>query len=78
MAFVSFGFWALMGGSEGLRWPLVLMLCLVYMFSMRYFFIRLKIDISDFTKGKLSVVGDVGFKTTSPKYDAKEIPYLDF
>ena len=53
MAFICFGFWALMGSNESLRWPLVFLVAVVYMLSIKYFFIRLKIDISDFTKGKL-------------------------
>jgi heme/copper-type cytochrome/quinol oxidase subunit 4 len=53
MALVCFGFWALMGSDEALRWPLVFLIAIVYMFSMRYFFLRLDIDISDFTRGKL-------------------------
>ena len=56
MGLICFGFWALMGSSESLRWPLVFFVAVVYMFSIRYFFLRFNIDVTEFTKGKLTVV----------------------
>lgn len=49
MALVCFGFWALLKGNF-LRWELVLLLGVVNASWLRYLFIRLKIDVSQFTR----------------------------
>jgi hypothetical protein len=49
MALVCFGFWALMGPEQGMRWPLVLLIGLVYAAAMKYVFLRLNVDLTDFT-----------------------------
>jgi hypothetical protein len=48
MALICFGFWALMGKEFGLRWALVLLVAFANAIFLRVFFIRLKIDLSDF------------------------------
>ncbi len=48
MALVCFGFWALMGKNFGLRWELILLVGVVNAVFLRYIFIKLKIDLSDF------------------------------
>ena len=48
MALVCFGFWALMGKSFGLRWELILLVGVVNAVFLKYIFIKLKIDLSDF------------------------------
>jgi hypothetical protein len=50
MALVCFGFWVLMGSESGVRWPLVLLVCIANAAFVKYIFLRLNIDISDFTK----------------------------
>lgn len=47
IAFVSFGLWALMSGNE-LRWPLILLFGVITGSWLKYFFIKLKVDLSDF------------------------------
>lgn len=47
MAVVCFGFWALMGPND-LRWELVLLVGVIYALSMRYIFLRLNFDLTDF------------------------------
>ena len=49
IAAASFGLWALMSGND-LRWPLILLFGVITGSWLKYFFVRLKIDISDFTK----------------------------
>ena len=48
LALVCFGFWALMGKDFGLRWELVLLVGVVNAVFLKYIFIRLKIDLTDF------------------------------
>jgi hypothetical protein len=48
MAFVCFGFWALMGKQTSMRWPLVLLVAIANMAFLRYVFLRLNIDLTDF------------------------------
>jgi hypothetical protein len=48
MALVCFGFWALMGKDFGLRWELILLVGVINAVFLRYIFIKLKIDLSDF------------------------------
>jgi heme/copper-type cytochrome/quinol oxidase subunit 4 len=48
MALVCFGFWALMGRGFGLRWELVLLVAVVNAIFLKYIFIKLKIDLTDF------------------------------
>ncbi len=48
MALVCFGFWALMGKDFGLRWELVLLVGVINAAFLKYIFLRLKIDLTDF------------------------------
>jgi len=48
MALVCFGFWALMGRSFGLRWELVLLVSVINAVFLKYIFLKLKIDLTDF------------------------------
>ena len=50
MAFVCFGFWALMGSGTSVRWGLVFLVCIANIAFIKYIFIRLNIDLTDFTK----------------------------
>lgn len=47
MALVCFGFWALMGKND-LRWPLVLLVGVINAAFLKYIFLRLNIDLTDF------------------------------
>ena len=47
MAIVCFGFWVLMGPHD-LRWELVLLVGVIYAAAIRYIFIRLNFDLTDF------------------------------
>jgi hypothetical protein len=49
MAFICFGFWVLMG-DNALRWELVLLVGVINAAFLRYIFIRLKIDLTDFAR----------------------------
>jgi hypothetical protein len=49
MAIVCFGFWVLMGPG-GLRWELVLLVGVIYALSMRYIFLRLNFDLTEFVR----------------------------
>lgn len=49
MAFVCFGFWALMGHQDNLRWPLVLLVAIVNAVFLKPIFLRSNIDLKDFT-----------------------------
>ena len=49
MALVCFGFWALMG-DQSLRWELVLLVGVINAAFLKYIFVRLNIDLSDFQK----------------------------
>lgn len=48
MALVCFGFWALMGRNFGLRWELVLLVGVINAVFLKYIFLKLKIDLTDF------------------------------
>jgi len=48
MALVCFGFWALMGRDFGLRWELILLVGVVNAVFLKYIFLKLKIDLTDF------------------------------
>jgi len=50
MALICFGFWALMGRENFLRWELVLLVAVVDAVFLRYIFIRLGLDLSDFQR----------------------------
>lgn len=47
MALICFGFWALIGKND-LRWGLVLLVGVINSAFLKYIFLRLKIDITDF------------------------------
>ncbi len=49
MAFICFGFFALMGPETDMRWLLVLLVAAFSASFIRYFYMRLKIDTSEFT-----------------------------
>lgn len=57
IALISFGFWALLSGSM-FRWELVLLLGVFNMSWLKYIFIKLKIDLTDF--GRKGWFGSLG------------------
>lgn len=63
MAFVCFGFWALMGSNSAFRWPLVLLVFIANAVFIRYLFLRFNIDLTDFTKSNWLVTYAVYFFT---------------
>ena len=63
MAFVCFGFWALMGSNSAFRWPLVLLVFIANAIFIKYLFLRFNIDITDFTKKNWFVTYAVYFFT---------------
>src|SRR5512137_2250211 len=63
MALVCFGFWALMGSGTGLRFFLVLLVCIANAAFIRFIFLRLNIDISDLTKSKWVIIYGTYFFT---------------
>ena len=50
MALICFGFWALMGRENALRWELVLLVAVVDAAFIKYIFVRLGLDLSDFQR----------------------------
>jgi hypothetical protein len=50
MALICFAFWALMGSENAFRWELVLLVAVADAAFLRYIFIRLGIDLSDFQR----------------------------
>jgi len=85
MAFVCFGFWALMGSGTSLRWGLVFLVCIANIAFIRYIFIRLNLDLTDFTKKNWFTVIMVYFFTwllvfivlvNPPIYD-DEAPFVE-
>jgi hypothetical protein len=50
MALVCFGFWALMGNENALRWELVLLVAVVDAVFLRYIFTRFGIDTTEFQR----------------------------
>jgi hypothetical protein len=85
MAFVCFGFWALMGSSSGLRWPLVLLVCVANAAFIKYLFLRVNLDLTDFTKKNWFVTYAVYFFTwllifivlVNPPFYDDEAPLID-
>jgi len=84
IALICFGFWVLMG-ENFLRWELVLLVAVVNSVWLRYLFLMLKIDLSDFgRKGWLSSFG-VYFLTwflllimlVNPPFYDSEPPHVD-
>ena len=63
MAFVCFGFWALMGSNSAFRWPLVLLVFIANAVFIKYLFLRFNIDLTDFTKSNWFVTYAVYFFT---------------
>ena len=61
MAFICFGFWALMGSGTDLRWLLVFLVCIANAAFIRYIYQRFNIDISDFTKKNWFLVYGTNF-----------------
>lgn len=49
MALICFGFWALMGKNT-FRWELVLLVGIINAAFLKYIFVRLKIDLTDFAR----------------------------
>lgn len=47
IAIISFGFWSLLSGND-LRWELVLLFCVFNASWLKYLFIRLNLDLTDF------------------------------
>lgn len=84
IAVICFGFWVLMGNNF-LRWELVLLVAVVNSIWLRYIFLRLNIDLSDFgRKGWLSAFATYFFTwillltmlVNPPFYDA-EPPHIE-
>lgn len=50
MALICFGFWALMGRENALRWELVLLVAVIDAAFLKYIFLRLNIDLTDFVR----------------------------
>lgn len=50
MSFICFGFWALMGHQDSLRWPLVFLVAVVNSVFLKPIFLRFNIDLKDFTR----------------------------
>ena len=63
MAFVCFGFWALMGSNSAFRWPLVLLVFIANAVFIKYLFLRFNLDLTDFTKKNWFVTYAVYFFT---------------
>jgi hypothetical protein len=63
MAFVCFGFWALMGSNSALRWPLVFLVFIANAAFIKYLFLRFNLDLTDFTKKNWFVTYAVYFFT---------------
>jgi hypothetical protein len=49
MALICFGFWVLMGSGNDLRWPLVFLVGIVNAAFIRYIFLRINLDLTEFT-----------------------------
>lgn len=47
IAIISFGFWSLLSGND-LRWELVLLFCVFNASWLKYLFVRLNLDLTDF------------------------------
>jgi len=50
MSIICFGFWALMEGDTDLRWPLVILVALASASFIKYIYLKINLDTSDFTK----------------------------
>ena len=50
MALICFGFWALMGRENALRWELVLLVAVIDAAFLKYIFLRFNVDLSDFAR----------------------------
>lgn len=48
MALICFGFWALMGRENALRWELVLLVAVIDAAFLKYIFLKLNLDLTDF------------------------------
>ncbi len=51
ISIVSFGFWSLLSGND-LRWELVLLFCVFNASWLKYLFVRLNLDLTDFGQVK--------------------------
>jgi len=86
MALVCFGFWALMGSETVVRWPLVLLVAIANAAFLRYIFLRLNVDLSDFGRKNWFTTYGVYFFTwllvfivfTNPPFYDDEKPRIDF
>jgi hypothetical protein len=84
IAVISFGFWALLSGSF-LRWELVLLVGVVNSIWLRYIFLRINIDLTDFgRKGWASVFATYFFTwlllfivLVNPPFYDDEAPHLE-
>ena len=85
MAVVCFFFWTLLKDSGGIRWPLIFLLGMIYIPCLKYLFIKLKIDLTDFGKKGWILSGGVYIFTwllvliilvNPPIYD-DEAPYIE-
>ena len=86
MALVCFVLWALMGSETGVRWPLVLLVVVANAVFLRYIFLRLNIDLSDFGRRNWFTTYGVYLFTwllifivfTNPPFYDDEKPRIDY
>jgi hypothetical protein len=84
IAVISFGFWVLLTGTS-YQWTLVLLLGIFNASWLRYIFIKLSVDMTDFGKGKWATTLLVYFFTwllalillTNPPFYDAEAPQID-
>jgi len=85
MALVCFGFWALIGSGNDFRWILVFLVCIANATFIRFIYLRLNLDISDFTKKNWFMTYGVYFFTwllvfivlVNPPFYDDEAPMVD-
>jgi hypothetical protein len=86
MALVCFGFWALMGNETNFRWPLILLVGIANAAFLRYIFLRLNIDLTDFSRRNWFSTYGIYFFTwllvfivfTNPPFYDDESPRIEF
>jgi hypothetical protein len=85
IAFICFGFWALMGSSTEFRWFLVFLVFIANTAFIRFIYLRLNIDISDFTRRNWFMIYGTYFFTwilifivlVNPPFYDDEAPMVD-
>ncbi len=85
MALICFGFWALIGSGSDLRWYLVLLVFIANVTFIRFIYLKLNIEISDFTKKNWFMIYGTYFFTwilvfivlVNPPFYDDEAPMVD-